>query len=68
MTEFFTLPASNDAVPYSPKWLNEFAISLIGDEARETMTRRVYSERYGKPLDKFHPGRVLAGILHRLVR
>jgi cellulose synthase/poly-beta-1,6-N-acetylglucosamine synthase-like glycosyltransferase len=50
------------------KGANEFAVSLIGDEARETMTRRVYSERYGKPLDKFHPGRVLAGILHRLAR
>jgi cellulose synthase (UDP-forming) len=50
------------------KGANEFAVSLIGNEARETMTRRVYSERYGKPLDKFHPGRVLAGILHRLVR
>ena len=50
------------------KGANEFAISLIGDEARETMTRRVYSERYGKPLDKIHPSRVLAGILHRLVR
>jgi cellulose synthase (UDP-forming) len=50
------------------KGTNEFAISLIGDEARETMTRRVYSERYGKPLDEIHPSRVLAGILHRLVR
>jgi cellulose synthase (UDP-forming) len=50
------------------KGTNEFAISLIGDQARETMTRRVYSERYGKPLDEIHPSRVLAGILHRLVR
>jgi cellulose synthase (UDP-forming) len=50
------------------KGANEFAVSLIGDEARETMTRRVYSERYGKPLDEIHPSRVLAGILHRLVR
>jgi cellulose synthase (UDP-forming) len=50
------------------KGANEFAVSLIGDEAREAMTLRVYSERYGKPLDKFHPGRVLAGILYRLVR
>jgi hypothetical protein len=32
------------------------------------MTRRVYSERYGKPLDKVQPSRVFAGILHRLVR
>jgi cellulose synthase (UDP-forming) len=47
---------------------NEFAISLIGDDAREAMTRRVYSERYGKPLDKVQPSRVFAGILHRLVR
>jgi cellulose synthase (UDP-forming) len=50
------------------KGANEFAVSLIGDEAREAMTRRVYSERYGKPLDKIHPSRVLWGILHRLVR
>jgi cellulose synthase (UDP-forming) len=50
------------------KGTNEFAVSLIGDEAREVMTRRVYSERYGKPLVEIHPGRVLAGILHRLVR
>jgi cellulose synthase (UDP-forming) len=50
------------------KGANEFAVSLIGDEAREIMTRRVYSERYGKPLDEIHPSRVLAGILHRLVR
>jgi cellulose synthase (UDP-forming) len=50
------------------KGTDEFAVSLIGDEAREEMTRRVYSERYGKPLDKIHPSRVLAGILHRLVR
>jgi cellulose synthase (UDP-forming) len=50
------------------KGVNEFAVSLIGDEAREAMTRRVYSERYGKPLDEVHPGRVLSAFLHRLVR
>jgi len=50
------------------KAANEFAISLVGDQAREAMTRRVYSERYGKPLEKIHPSRVVAGILHRLVR
>jgi cellulose synthase (UDP-forming) len=50
------------------KGANEFAVSLIGDQAREAMTRRVYSERYGKPLDNIDPGRVLAGILHRLAR
>jgi cellulose synthase (UDP-forming) len=50
------------------KGANEFAVSLIGDEAREAMTRRVYSERYGKPLETVDPGRVLAGILHRLAR
>jgi cellulose synthase (UDP-forming) len=50
------------------KGANEFAVRLIGDEAREAMTRRVYSELYGKPLDKVHPSRVLWGILHRLVR
>jgi cellulose synthase (UDP-forming) len=50
------------------KGANEFAVSLIGDEAREAMTRLVYSERYGKPMDKVHPSRVFAGILHRLVR
>ena len=50
------------------KGANEFAVSLVGDEAREAMTRRVYSERYGKPLDKFRPSQVFAGILHRLAR
>jgi cellulose synthase (UDP-forming) len=50
------------------KGAGEFAVSLIGDEAREAMTRRVYSWQYGKPLDQVHPGRVLAGILHRLAR
>jgi cellulose synthase (UDP-forming) len=50
------------------KGANEFAISLVGDEAREAMTLRVYSEKYGKPLDEILPGRVLAGILQRLAR
>jgi cellulose synthase (UDP-forming) len=50
------------------KGANNFAVSFIGDEAREAMTRRVYSERYGKPLDEIRPSRVLAGILQRLVR
>jgi cellulose synthase (UDP-forming) len=47
---------------------NEFAVRLIGDEAREAMTRRVYSERYGKPIETVDPSRVLAGILRRLAR
>jgi cellulose synthase/poly-beta-1,6-N-acetylglucosamine synthase-like glycosyltransferase len=47
---------------------NDFAVSLIGDEAREAMTRRVYSDKYGKPLKEIHPSRVLAGILQRLAR
>jgi cellulose synthase (UDP-forming) len=50
------------------KGANEFAVSLIGDEAREAMTRRVYSDRYGKPMEQVDPGRVLAGILQRLAR
>jgi len=50
------------------KGMNEFAVSMIGDEAREAMTRRVYSERYGKPLDEVQASRVFAGILHRLAR
>ena len=47
---------------------SEFAVSFIGDEAREAMTRRVYSERYGKPIEKVDPSLVLAGILQRLAR
>jgi cellulose synthase (UDP-forming) len=47
---------------------NEFAVSLIGDEAREAMTRRVYSPRYGKPLDQISASQVFAGILQRLAR
>jgi cellulose synthase (UDP-forming) len=50
------------------KGANEFAISLLGDEAREAMTRRVYSERYGKPLEYIRPGRVLVGVFHRIFR
>jgi len=50
------------------KGADEFAVSLIGDEARALMTRRVYSERYGKPLDYVRSSRVLAGIFHRIVR
>jgi cellulose synthase (UDP-forming) len=50
------------------KGADEFAVSLIGDEAREVMTRRVYSERYGKPLDRVRSSQVLAGIFHRIVR
>jgi cellulose synthase (UDP-forming) len=47
---------------------HEFAINFVGDEAREAMTRRVYSERYGKPIEEVHPSRVLARILHRFAR
>jgi hypothetical protein len=50
------------------KGTSEFAISFIGENARETMTRRVYSDRYGKPMEEVDPSRVLAGILHRLAR
>jgi cellulose synthase (UDP-forming) len=47
---------------------DEFAISLIGDGAKEAMTRRVYSERYGRPLDYIRPSRVFTGIFHRIFR
>jgi cellulose synthase (UDP-forming) len=50
------------------KGADEFAISMVGDEAREAMTRRVYSERYGRPLEYIRPSQVLAGIFHRIVR
>jgi cellulose synthase (UDP-forming) len=50
------------------KGADNFAVSFVGDQAREAMTRLVYSERYGKPLDEIRPSRVLAGILQRLVR
>jgi len=50
------------------KGANEFAISMLGDGARETMTRRVYSEKYGRPLDYIRPGRVLVGVFHRIFR
>ena len=50
------------------KGANEFAVSLLGDEAREAMTRRVYSEKYGKPLEYIRPGRVLVGVFHRIFR
>jgi cellulose synthase (UDP-forming) len=50
------------------KGTNEFAIRFLSDEARQAMTRRVYSELYGKPLDEIRPSRVLGGILHRFVR
>jgi hypothetical protein len=44
------------------------ALSVIGDQAREAMTRRVYSERYGKPIDHFSASQVFAGILQRLAQ
>jgi hypothetical protein len=47
---------------------NEFALSLIGHEAREAMTRRVFSERYGKPIDQIRASQVFAGILQRLAQ
>jgi cellulose synthase (UDP-forming) len=50
------------------KGASDFAISFVGDNAREEMTRRVYSDRYGKPLEKIEPSRVVARILHRLAR
>ena len=50
------------------KGANDFAVSFIGDGAREAVTRRVYSDQYGKPLDEIYPSRVLRRILHRLVR
>ncbi len=50
------------------KGSDDFAISLIGDGAREAMTRRVYSEQYGKPLDQISASQVFAGILQRLAR
>jgi hypothetical protein len=37
-------------------------------EAREAMTRRVYSERYGKPVDQIGASQVFAGILQRLAQ
>jgi dTDP-4-dehydrorhamnose reductase len=50
------------------KGVNEFAISLVGDQAREAMTRRVYSDRYGQPIESVDLSRVLAGVLQRLAR
>lgn len=50
------------------KGASDFAISLVGDEARDAMTRRVYSERYSKPMEKVHSTRVFAAILQRLTR
>jgi cellulose synthase (UDP-forming) len=47
---------------------NEFALSLIGNEARETMTRRVYSDQYCKPIDKISASQVFVGILQRLAQ
>jgi hypothetical protein len=47
---------------------NEFALSLIGEEARESMTQRVYSEQYGKPIDQISARQVFAGILQRLAQ
>jgi hypothetical protein len=38
---------------------NEFALSLIGHESREAMTRRIFSERYGKPIDQISASQAL---------
>jgi cellulose synthase (UDP-forming) len=45
-----------------------FALSLIGSEAREAMTRRVYSEDYCKPIDQISASQVFTGILQRLAQ
>lgn len=50
------------------KGSNEFALSLSGTEAREAMTRRVYSEQYCKPIDQISASQVFAGILQRLAQ
>jgi cellulose synthase (UDP-forming) len=47
---------------------DEFTLSLVDNEAREAMTRRVYSERYGKPIDQVSASQVFAGILQRLAQ
>jgi cellulose synthase/poly-beta-1,6-N-acetylglucosamine synthase-like glycosyltransferase len=47
---------------------DEFAVKIVDDEARETLTRHVYSERYGKPIDYVRPIQVLVHVLHRIVR
>ena len=47
---------------------NEFALSLVGNEAREAMTRRIYSEEYCKPIDQISASQVFAGILQRLAQ
>jgi cellulose synthase (UDP-forming) len=47
---------------------NEFALSLVDHKARDAMTRRVYSERYGKPIDQISASQVFAGILQRLAQ
>jgi cellulose synthase (UDP-forming) len=50
------------------KGKEEFAVSIVGDNAREIMTRLVYSEQYVRPLDRIRPSHVLAGIFNRIVR
>lgn len=47
---------------------DEFAISIIGDDAREIMTRIVYTQQYVRPSEHIRPGRVLAGIFSRIMR
>ncbi len=47
---------------------DEFAVKIVDDEARETLTRHDYSEHYGKPIDTVQPIQVLVHVLHRIVR
>jgi cellulose synthase (UDP-forming) len=47
---------------------DEFAVGILGDDAREVMTRHVYSERYNRPTEAIHPGNVLLGIFSRIMR
>jgi len=47
---------------------DEFAVKIVDDEARETLTRLVYSAHYGKPIDYVRPIQVLVHVLHRIVR
>ena len=43
MTEFFTLPASNDAVPYSPKWLNALSDAEKQSVAMSDFSRSMHN-------------------------
>jgi cellulose synthase (UDP-forming) len=62
-----TLAGAEISAVIARKGEEDFAVSVIGEEARDAMTRRVYSDLYGQPLEQIRASRVVAGIFSRII-